>query len=125
MCLDAVPVACRLCSHAGPIAFSNVTLGNGKPFVEGKLLTGFSNDEEVNLGTINACAYCARGVRPRRSRAAHARNAGVFCFLGFEGPDCLPCSGPSMPVSTSAVSLLRARRWSDRRPSVGSRWSTT
>lgn len=62
----------------GPMGLMNVKLSNGDYLLDGKLMTGFSNDEEDVLGRVNAC---------------------VFCYLGFE-PGCNPqtCDGPSMPV---------------------------
>lgn len=42
----------------GAVAFPELILSNGDYFVEGKLITGFSNDEEQYLGTANVCFDC-------------------------------------------------------------------
>jgi len=59
----------------GPVALADLTLSDGSYLVSGKLMTGFSNDEEQSLGYANAC---------------------VFCQL----PSCDPatCQGPYMPT---------------------------
>jgi len=41
----------------GPAAFVNVKLGNGKHLLEGKKVTGFSNDEEEQVGLSQVVPY--------------------------------------------------------------------
>jgi putative intracellular protease/amidase len=62
----------------GAVALADVVLSNGKYLVEDKLVTGFANDEEENLGRSGAC---------------------TFCYLGMD-PTCDPatCDGPYMPT---------------------------
>mmetsp|Transcript_17301 Transcript_17301/g.37333 ORF Transcript_17301/g.37333 Transcript_17301/m.37333 type:complete len:368 (-) Transcript_17301:641-1744(-) len=67
----------------GPMALTNVRLTNGEYLVSGKLMTGFSNDEEEVLGTSNYCALCYPGGPPDG------------CPTGFSPSNC---TGPHMPT---------------------------
>ena len=92
---DAGKIVSAVCH--GPMALTNVYLANGRPLVEGRALTGFSNAEEQDLGRGNVCA---------------------FCFLGYE-PGCNPatCDGPYMPVE------YYVRRNASVLPDIGNRAS--
>jgi putative intracellular protease/amidase len=72
----------------GPIALTTVVLSNGKHLVDGKLMTAFSNDEELALGNANECVFCYQGI---------AAYAGPACNLS----NPFACYGPNMPAEYS------------------------
>ncbi|KAG2493353.1 hypothetical protein HYH03_008486 [Edaphochlamys debaryana] len=67
----------------GPMALVQATLSDGSRFLDGKVLTGFSNAEEEVLGPVNVCVFCFPG------------NEAAGCPVGFSPANC---TGPHMPT---------------------------